>query len=210
MTRHTENLALLQSCRIRKLIIPFAIFGICIFADAKDHLRRGEKLQYGDCLISENRAFTLAITEAGHLGIFDIADTPRGFSRIVWNPKNWPSAPGGYFIFHTDNDLALCDGQGNTVWSSNTKNTATSETILYLDNNGRISLMTETERIWCSCPYCSDAGFIRGREHLINHLKRTTNMPTHEDEFMEAAFPTREMKLPIFANIVKAALSEMK
>ncbi len=94
---------------------------------ANDHLVRGQSLQPGQFLRSQNNAYTLIMQGDGNLVLYNQASQP------LWH-TNSHGRPGAYLIFQTDGNVVLYQGS-TPLFHTNSHGTAASLFVVQNDSN---------------------------------------------------------------------------
>jgi subtilisin family serine protease len=94
---------------------------------ADDHLVRGQGLNPGQFLRSQNGLYTLIMQDDGNLVLYDTAGQP------LWHTNTW-GYPGAYAIFQDDGNFVIYLGSW-PLWHTNTWGTAASLFIVQNDSN---------------------------------------------------------------------------
>jgi subtilisin family serine protease len=95
---------------------------------APDHLVRGQGLQPGQFLRSQNGLYTLIMQGDGNLVLYNQAGQP------LWH-TNTHGNPGAFAIFQTDGNFVVYTSGGRALWHTNTHGTAASIFVVQNDSN---------------------------------------------------------------------------
>jgi subtilisin family serine protease len=95
---------------------------------ANDSLVRGQGLQPGQFLRSQNGLYTLIMQGDGNLVLYNQAGQP------LWHTNTW-GFPGAFAIFQTDGNFVVYSASGVPLFHTNTHGTAASLFVVQNDSN---------------------------------------------------------------------------
>jgi hypothetical protein len=181
---------------VEMFYLIIVLFGCdCIFA--KEALRKGETLPFGEYLVSENRQYVMGLEAVGYLAVVDVsADILKPKKDgTLWVANAQNPTPNGRLKFNENKEITLYDRNDRPIWKIDLRSAGDADLMMYLENTGRLIIFSGSKRIWCSCPFCYTNGinedkngfgineiFYRHPE-VVPRFERGYGIPMHLDYF---------------------------
>ena len=121
-------------------------------------LRNGQRLACGQDLVSDNMKYKLIVQADGNLVLYKIPSHaigtpgPLDSTHAIWASQTWQKGTGPYsLVMQEDNNLCLCDRDGNCTWASGTYGKGHGKAGARMQEDGNFVMYDEHETaLWCT------------------------------------------------------------